>query len=232
MRRAVSGLWWLATSAKQFLVFHLTSAFFSLLCESRFKCIIPRHRLSLCWLHIWRTDAAYPGENRQTVVSWQISALIYCIFQRHSLLLPSLSHIIVTLAGKEWQSWKAWLTDSCYIVSSAFLYLLLYSLYSKISVYFYLFSLSDYYASAEVSPCKPTPHLFSSMSSLMFVQAVEEFLCEVRSREQPHSAGLVSQPTAVKFLMARKFDVSRAIELFQAYKVQQCFHLWQKWDRY
>uniref|UniRef100_A0A8D3EE29 Tyrosine-protein phosphatase non-receptor type 9 n=1 Tax=Scophthalmus maximus TaxID=52904 RepID=A0A8D3EE29_SCOMX len=35
---------------------------------------------------------------------------------------------------------------------------------------------------------------------------------------QPHSAGLVSQPTAVKFLMARKFDVSRAIDLFQAYK--------------
>ncbi|XP_072239387.1 tyrosine-protein phosphatase non-receptor type 9 [Leuresthes tenuis] len=48
--------------------------------------------------------------------------------------------------------------------------------------------------------------------------AVEEFLSEVRSRELPHSAGLVSQPTAVKFLMARKFDVSRAIELFQAYK--------------
>lgn len=51
-------------------------------------------------------------------------------------------------------------------------------------------------------------------------QAVEEFLSEVRSREQPHSAGLVSQPTAVKFLMARKFDVSRAIDLFQAYKVE------------
>ncbi|XP_037530893.1 tyrosine-protein phosphatase non-receptor type 9 [Nematolebias whitei] len=48
--------------------------------------------------------------------------------------------------------------------------------------------------------------------------AVEEFLSEVRSRELPHSAGLVSQPTAVKFLMARKFDVSRAIDLFQAYK--------------
>uniref|UniRef100_A0A8K9V919 Tyrosine-protein phosphatase non-receptor type 9 n=1 Tax=Oncorhynchus mykiss TaxID=8022 RepID=A0A8K9V919_ONCMY len=32
------------------------------------------------------------------------------------------------------------------------------------------------------------------------------------------SAALVSQPTAVKFLMARKFDVSRAIDLFQAYK--------------
>ncbi|KAK7929428.1 hypothetical protein WMY93_005823 [Mugilogobius chulae] len=48
--------------------------------------------------------------------------------------------------------------------------------------------------------------------------AVEEFLSEVRSREQPHSAGLVSQPTAVKFLMARKFEVYRAIDLFQAYK--------------
>uniref|UniRef100_G3PUF9 protein-tyrosine-phosphatase n=1 Tax=Gasterosteus aculeatus aculeatus TaxID=481459 RepID=G3PUF9_GASAC len=40
----------------------------------------------------------------------------------------------------------------------------------------------------------------------------------VRSREQPQSAGLVSHSTAVKFLMARKFDVSRAICLFQAYK--------------
>ncbi|KAK6288384.1 hypothetical protein J4Q44_G00389160, partial [Coregonus suidteri] len=49
-------------------------------------------------------------------------------------------------------------------------------------------------------------------------QAVEEFLGEVRSREQPHSAALVSQPTAVKFLMARKFDVPRAIDLFQEYK--------------
>lgn len=48
--------------------------------------------------------------------------------------------------------------------------------------------------------------------------AVEEFLSEVRSREHPRSAALVSQPTAVKFLMARKFDVSRAIDLFQAYK--------------
>ncbi|XP_075886638.1 tyrosine-protein phosphatase non-receptor type 9 isoform X2 [Nelusetta ayraudi] len=48
--------------------------------------------------------------------------------------------------------------------------------------------------------------------------AVEEFLGNVRSREQPHSAGLVSQPTAVKFLRARKFDVTRSIELFQAYK--------------
>uniref|UniRef100_A0AAQ5XGF6 protein-tyrosine-phosphatase n=1 Tax=Amphiprion ocellaris TaxID=80972 RepID=A0AAQ5XGF6_AMPOC len=53
---------------------------------------------------------------------------------------------------------------------------------------------------------------------VLLLGAVEEFLSEVRSREQPHSAGLVSQPTAVKFLMARKFDVSRAIDLFQAYK--------------
>ena len=64
-------------------------------------------------------------------------------------------------------------------------------------------------------------------SSLSCVsQAVEEFLGEVRSREQPHSAGLVSQPTAVKFLMARKFDVSRSIDLFQAYKVLHCIKWW------
>ncbi|KAG7458826.1 hypothetical protein MATL_G00224750 [Megalops atlanticus] len=47
--------------------------------------------------------------------------------------------------------------------------------------------------------------------------AVEEFLTELRNREQ-HSVVMVSQSTAVKFLMARKFDVSRAIDLFQAYK--------------
>ncbi|KAI4874156.1 hypothetical protein NFI96_014080, partial [Prochilodus magdalenae] len=50
-------------------------------------------------------------------------------------------------------------------------------------------------------------------------QAVEEFLAEVRCREQSQNAALVSQITAVKFLMARKFDVPRAIDLFQAYKV-------------
>uniref|UniRef100_A0A8C5IAU0 Tyrosine-protein phosphatase non-receptor type 9 n=1 Tax=Gouania willdenowi TaxID=441366 RepID=A0A8C5IAU0_GOUWI len=48
--------------------------------------------------------------------------------------------------------------------------------------------------------------------------AVEEFLSTVCNCEKPHIAGLVSQPTAVKFLMARKFDVYRAITLFQAYK--------------
>ncbi|KAG9259652.1 tyrosine-protein phosphatase non-receptor type 9-like [Astyanax mexicanus] len=48
--------------------------------------------------------------------------------------------------------------------------------------------------------------------------AVEEFLAEVRCREQSQNAALVSQMTAVKFLMARKFDVPRAIDLFQAYK--------------
>ena len=62
--------------------------------------------------------------------------------------------------------------------------------------------------------------LFTSLSCVCLFQAVEEFLGEVRSREQPHSASLVSEPTAVKFLMARKFDVSRAINLFQAYKVR------------
>ncbi|XP_058887979.1 tyrosine-protein phosphatase non-receptor type 9-like isoform X1 [Acipenser ruthenus] len=46
---------------------------------------------------------------------------------------------------------------------------------------------------------------------------VEEFFTELKNREQPNVV-LVSQNTAVKFLMARKFDVSRAIDLFQAYK--------------
>ncbi|KAJ8247797.1 hypothetical protein GJAV_G00250640 [Gymnothorax javanicus] len=48
-------------------------------------------------------------------------------------------------------------------------------------------------------------------------QAVEEFLEELRALEQP-GVVLVSQSTAAKFLFARKFDVSRAIDLFQAYK--------------
>ncbi|KAM4710098.1 tyrosine-protein phosphatase non-receptor type 9-like [Discoglossus pictus] len=48
-------------------------------------------------------------------------------------------------------------------------------------------------------------------------RAIEEFLAELKNREQPQ---VVSVPpnTAVKFLMARKFDVSRAIDLFQAYR--------------
>ncbi|XP_075463051.1 tyrosine-protein phosphatase non-receptor type 9-like isoform X3 [Ascaphus truei] len=47
--------------------------------------------------------------------------------------------------------------------------------------------------------------------------AIEEFLAELKNREEPQ---VVSVPpnTAVKFLMARKFDVSRAIDLFQAYR--------------
>uniref|UniRef100_A0AAY4A7M7 Tyrosine-protein phosphatase non-receptor type 9 n=1 Tax=Denticeps clupeoides TaxID=299321 RepID=A0AAY4A7M7_9TELE len=40
----------------------------------------------------------------------------------------------------------------------------------------------------------------------------------LRSREQAQNVVLVSEITAVKFLMARKFDVPRAIDLFQAYK--------------
>ncbi|KAE8631109.1 hypothetical protein XENTR_v10001084 [Xenopus tropicalis] len=48
-------------------------------------------------------------------------------------------------------------------------------------------------------------------------RAIEEFLAELKNREQPQ---LVSVPpnTALKFLMARKFDVTRAIDLFQAYR--------------
>uniref|UniRef100_A0A8C9SHP7 Tyrosine-protein phosphatase non-receptor type 9 n=1 Tax=Scleropages formosus TaxID=113540 RepID=A0A8C9SHP7_SCLFO len=48
-------------------------------------------------------------------------------------------------------------------------------------------------------------------------RAVDEFLAELRNPEQ-RGAVLVSRGTAVKFLMARKFDVSRAIDLFRAYR--------------
>lgn len=76
--------------------------------------------------------------------------------------------------------------------------------------------------------CNWTDHAFSLLDALnkknvIYVcvcQAVEEFLAELRCREQSQNADLVSQMTAVKFLIARKFDVSRAIDLFQAYKVQ------------
>ncbi|XP_073453569.1 tyrosine-protein phosphatase non-receptor type 9-like isoform X2 [Aquarana catesbeiana] len=48
-------------------------------------------------------------------------------------------------------------------------------------------------------------------------RAIEEFLAELKNREQPQVVA-VPPDTAVKFLMARKFDVSRAIDLFQAYR--------------
>uniref|UniRef100_A0A4W4EVD9 Tyrosine-protein phosphatase non-receptor type 9 n=1 Tax=Electrophorus electricus TaxID=8005 RepID=A0A4W4EVD9_ELEEL len=63
-----------------------------------------------------------------------------------------------------------------------------------------------------------TDRLIQHVFCVSVSQAVEEFLAEVRCREQSQNATLVSQITAVKFLMARKFDVSRAIDLFQAYK--------------
>ncbi|XP_044160405.1 tyrosine-protein phosphatase non-receptor type 9-like isoform X2 [Bufo gargarizans] len=48
-------------------------------------------------------------------------------------------------------------------------------------------------------------------------RAIEEFISELKTREQPQVV-TVPPNTAVKFLMARKFDVSRAIDLFQAYR--------------
>lgn len=63
------------------------------------------------------------------------------------------------------------------------------------------------------------PQAHNAAVPFFFFQAVEEFLAALRSRERSQNAALVSQITAVKFLMARKFDVSRAVELFHAYKV-------------
>ncbi|CAJ0944000.1 unnamed protein product [Ranitomeya imitator] len=56
--------------------------------------------------------------------------------------------------------------------------------------------------------------------ALVCFQAIEEFISELKNREQPQVV-TVPPNTAVKFLMARKFDVLRAIDLFQAYRLQQ-----------
>lgn len=142
-------------------------------------------------------------------------AVIHGIF---SPPLPSVSHIIVTLA---WRSWSGWQTRACSLSCQLSPFIFSVALLPKSWIFWCV-----------------SPHFFCTLfilthhdlSSLMLVQAVEEFLGEVRSREQPHSAGLVSQPTAVKFLMARKFDVSRAIELFQAYKVRRRVDRWSNSD--
>lgn len=127
---------------------------------------------------------------------WQMSIFIQGIFQEHSALLPSVSHSNDMLAVRRWQNRHHILHHSNLLL----VYMINLVNYSSLLWTF------DF-----------------NFPSFFLVQAVEEFLSEVRSREQPHSAGLVSQPTAVKFLMARKFDVTRAIDLFQAYKVQPCF---------
>lgn len=65
------------------------------------------------------------------------------------------------------------------------------------------------------------------MSSLLLIiltlfvkQATKQFLEEINKWTVQYNVSPLSWNVAVKFLMARKFDVLRAIELFHAYRVR------------
>ena len=55
--------------------------------------------------------------------------------------------------------------------------------------------------------------------TLLFPQAVSKFLSEVNGENGKQHGDKVDKDTAIKFLMARKFDVKRSIELYKAYLV-------------
>lgn len=59
---------------------------------------------------------------------------------------------------------------------------------------------------------RPHPCLF---------QATRQFLEEINKWTSQHGVSPLSRELAVKFLMARKFDVLRAIELFHSYRVRK-----------
>lgn len=62
-----------------------------------------------------------------------------------------------------------------------------------------------------------------STYSLLFIffvkQATKQFLEEINKWTVQYNVSPLSWNVAVKFLMARKFDVLRAIELFHSYRV-------------
>lgn len=139
MRQAASGSVWLTTSAKQFIGTLRTWICFSLdkcilllrLMREEIqvlyiadKSVVPAHRLSLCWLHIWRTDAAHLGENKLTVVSWRMSC-------SHPLHLPGAqpaAPICITHYrdfGRERMTELKALTDSCLLLVMSVVILLL-----------------------------------------------------------------------------------------------------------
>ncbi len=57
---------------------------------------------------------------------------------------------------------------------------------------------------------------------LFLSQATKQFLEEINKWTSQHGVSPLSWDVAVKFLMARKFDVLRAIELFHSYRVSVC----------
>ena len=54
---------------------------------------------------------------------------------------------------------------------------------------------------------------------LLLFQAVQRFLEEINRVRLRRELGPVPWTTGVKFVMARKFDVRRAVELFYAHEV-------------
>lgn len=56
---------------------------------------------------------------------------------------------------------------------------------------------------------------------LRLFQATRQFLEEINKWTSQHGVSPLSRELAVKFLMARKFDVLRAIELFHSYRVRK-----------
>ncbi|XP_077866977.1 tyrosine-protein phosphatase non-receptor type 9-like [Saccoglossus kowalevskii] len=50
-------------------------------------------------------------------------------------------------------------------------------------------------------------------------QATQQFLQQLNTIRLEHNVTAVSRNTAIKFLMARKFDVPRALDLFRAHVV-------------
>ena len=68
-------------------------------------------------------------------------------------------------------------------------------------------------------------NMFSTYSlffTLFVKQATKQFLEEVNKWTAQYSVSPLSWNVAVKFLMARKFDVLRAVELFHTYRVSSC----------
>lgn len=50
-------------------------------------------------------------------------------------------------------------------------------------------------------------------------QLVKEFMKVVNEQRLSHSAGPLTWNAAVKFMMARKFDIRRALSLYEAHEV-------------
>lgn len=57
--------------------------------------------------------------------------------------------------------------------------------------------------------------------SLFIKQATKQFLEEINKWTVQYNVSPLSWNVAVKFLMARKFDVLRAVELFHSYRVRR-----------